>query len=159
MGTGEPLYYFVLVMHLLGVIAGIGTVFLNGVYNAQARAIGGVGGTAVSVANERVSKIAEGAIYSIPFTGLVLLWLSDGAYEIGQTWAWLSLVLYVVAIGISHAVLIPGHRRYNELAHTEGGPSVGAEAKGIEKKMAGAGATLNLLTVVIVVLMVWKPGL
>lgn len=158
MGTNSGIYKLLLVLHLLAVTVGLGTVFLNGVYNARARRFGGERGTAVTVANEEVSKIAEYAIYAIPVFGILMVLTSDDAIQFGDTWIWLSLLIYVIAIGISHAVLIPGHRRYNQLAESEGGPSAGEEAQGLEKRMAAAGGTLNVLVVVLIALMVWKPG-
>ena len=158
MGTNSGIYKVLLLLHLLAVIGGIGTVMLNGLYAAKAKQTGGSGGTAVSVANYDVSMVAEKLIYTIPIWGILMVLVSDDAISFGDTWIWLSLVLYVVALGISHAVLVPGHRRYNELAASSGGPSVGDEAQAIEKKLAGAGMALNLLVVVLVALMIWKPG-
>ena len=158
MGTNSGLYKVLVVLHLIAVVGGIGTVCLNGIYAAKAKKAGGAGGTAVSLANYEVSSVAEKLIYLIPVFGIAAVLASDDAISMGDTWISLSLLLYVVAVGISHAVLIPGHRRYNALAAEEGGPSVGAEAQGLEKKMAAAGGTLNVLVVVLIALMVWKPG-
>ena len=79
---------------------------------------------------------------------------------------WLSLLLYVVAIGISHSILIPGHKRINALLAeleqgppTAGGPPPQAvELQAIGKKMAAAGATLNVFVAIFLILMIWKPG-
>jgi len=158
MGTNSGIYKLLFLLHMLAVIGGIGTVVLNGVYAAKAKAAGGSGGTAVTVANYEVSDVAEKLIYTIPIWGILMVLVSDDAIGFGDTWIWLSMLLYVVALGISHAVLIPSHRRYNELAASEGGPSAGAEAQGLEKKMAAGGTALNLIVVVLVALMIWKPG-
>ena len=158
MGTNSGIYKLLFLLHLIAVVGGLGTVVLNGVYAAKAKATGGQGGTAISVANYEVSGVAEKLIYTIPLWGILMVLVSDDAIEFGDTWIWLSMLLYVVAIGISHAVMIPGHRRYNELAAAEGGPSVGTEAQGLEKKLAGGGTALNLLLVVLIALMIWKPG-
>jgi hypothetical protein len=157
-GTDSGIYKVLFLLHMLAVIGGIGTVVLNGVYAAKAKAAGGVGGTAVSVANYEVSDVAGKLIYLIPVFGILMVLVSDDAIEFSDTWIWLSMLLYVVALGISHALLIPGHRRYNALAAGEGGPSIGVEAQGLEKKMAGAGATLDIIIVILVALMIWKPG-
>ncbi len=63
-------------------------------------------------------------------------------------------------------MLIPGHKRINALlAEMEQGPAPAGgpppqvvELQAIGKKMAAAGATLNVFVVVFLVLMVWKPG-
>ena len=40
---------------------------------------------------------------------------SDGAWKFSQTWLWLSSLLYVAAIGISHGVMRPGTKRIQDL--------------------------------------------
>jgi uncharacterized membrane protein len=148
-------YYTVLkIIHIVTIVVGIGTVSLNGLYGAQAKAAGPNGGNAVVRANHHVSAIAEYFIYAIPVTGILMVIDAD-AWDWDQTWIWLSIVLYVAAVGIAHMVLIPGSRRMIEL--TQGPPGPELEEQG--KKMAMAGATNNLLAVALIVLMVWKPGL
>ena len=164
--TNSGIYKALLVLHILTTIVGLGSVMLNGIYAAQARKRQGPTGRAVSEANFAVSSIGEYFIYAIPIFGILLVLASDKAYKFSQTWVWLALLLYVVAIGISHAILIPGHKRINALlAEMEQGPPpaggpppqvVEIEATG--KKMAAAGATLNVFVVIFLILMVWKPG-
>jgi hypothetical protein len=67
---------------------------------------------------------------------------------------WLSIVLYVVALGNAHMNLIPGSKKMIEL--TQGPPTPEVEAVG--KRLAVAGTINNLVLVALVVLMVWKPG-
>jgi uncharacterized membrane protein len=167
-GTNSGIYKLILVVHILSVVVGIGAVMLNGLYAAQAQKRLGEGGRAVSEANFFVNGIAEKVIYTIPIWGILLVALSDKAWKFSQTWIWLALLLYVVAIGISHAVMIPGHKRINELmAEMEsappatgavGAPPQAAEAQQIGQRLAAGGMALNLLVVVIIALMVWKPG-
>jgi uncharacterized membrane protein len=164
--VGSGLYKTLLVLHILTAIVGLGAVMLNGIYAAQARKRPGPGGRAVSEANFAVTKIAEYFIYAIPIFGILLVLASDKQWKFSQTWIWLALLVYVVAIGISHAILIPGHKRINALlAEMEQGPApVGGpppqavEIQGIDKRMAAAGATLDVFVVVFLVLMIWKPG-
>lgn len=147
-------YYTVLaIVHIVTVVVGIGTVSLNGLYGAQAKAAGPNGGNAVVRANHHVSGIAEYFIYAIPVTGILMV-LDHDAWDFDQTWVWLSIVLYVAAVGVAHSILIPGSRRMIEL--TQGPPGPELENQG--KKMAIGGTINNLLAVALIVLMVWKPG-
>jgi uncharacterized membrane protein len=170
-GITSGIYKFFLVVHILSVVVGIGAVMLNGIYAAQAQkrlADGNGGGRAVSEANFFVSNVAEKVIYTIPIWGILLVILSDKAWKFSQTWIWLALLLYVVAIGISHAIMIPGHKRINELmaemeaappaAGGVGAPPQATEAQQIGQRLAAGGMALNLIVVVIIALMVWKPG-
>ena len=149
-------------LHLVAVVVGIGGVFLNGVYANQSMKRQGAEGVAISEANFEVSAVAEKFIYAIPVFGILAVLANDGI-DFDQTWIWLSLLLYVVAIGISHSIVIPGHRKMNELARRlasgQGGPAEGQEMQAIGKRMAPAGMVLDLLAVVLIGLMVWKPGL
>jgi hypothetical protein len=123
-GTNTGIYKLLLVLHILVAIVGLGAVMLNGIYAAQSQKRPGPGGRAVSEANEFVSNVAEYFIYTIPLFGLLLIMFSDGAWKFSQTWVWLALVVYVIALGVSHSVLIPGHKRINHLlAEMEQGPA------------------------------------
>ncbi len=164
--TTSGIYKTLLVLHILTAIVGLGAVVLNGIYASQSQKRPGPTGRAVSEANFFVSNIAEKFIYAIPIFGILLVLASDKAWKFSQTWIWLSLVIYVVAIGISHSVLIPGHKRINALlAEMEQGPPPAGgpppqaiELQAIGKKMAAAGMTLNVTVVIFLVLMIWKPG-
>ena len=148
------LYTFLKIVHIVTIVVGIGTVSLNGIYGAKAKAAGPNGGLAIGRANYDVSAVAEYFIYAIPVTGILMMLVED-YWEWSQTWVWLSIVLYVAAIGVSHSLQIPSARRMNELM-AAGPPN--AETEVLEKKLAMGGTILNLLAVVIIVLMVWKPG-
>jgi uncharacterized membrane protein len=159
-------YKLWLVLHILSVIFGLGTVSLNGLYAAQAQKRPGPAGRAVTEANFAVSSTAEFIIYTVPLWGILLVLSSHDVFKFSQTWVWLSLLLYVIAIGISHAVMFPGTKRMIELQKEmeqgpppAGGPSPQVmEMQTIGKKLAPAGMVLDLLLVVIVILMITKPG-
>jgi uncharacterized membrane protein len=165
-GINSGIYKFVLLLHITSVVVGIGAVMLNGLYAAEAAKRQGPTGRAVSESNLHVTEIAEYVIYTIPIWGLALVGLSDKAWKFSQTWVWLALVLYVVAIGISHAIMFPGHKRINELMRemetappTGGGaPPQVAEIQAIGQRLAGGGAVLDILAVILIALMIWKPG-
>lgn len=147
-------YELLLVIHLITVVVGIGGVVLNGVYGAQAKQAGPNGGNAIVRANYAVSGIAEWFIYAIPVTGIVMVLDDDYPWDFSDTWVWLSIVLYVVAVGNSHMNLKPSARRMIEL--TQGPPTPEMEAVG--KRLGIAGTVNDLLAVALIVLMVWKPG-
>jgi len=70
--------------------------------------------------------------------------------------------LYLVAIAIAHAVLIPTQKKMITVSKSiEGGGSAeqGAEFDGLAKKAAPFGAINDVLLFVILYLMVFKPGL
>lgn len=155
------MYQLWVTLHLIAVVAGIGSVVLNGVYAAQAKKLGGPGAGAIMQANFQVTKVAEKFIYAIPVFGALAVASSD-AFDFGDTWVWLALIIYVVAVGLSHGIMYPGAKRMQAIgaamAGGQGGQAEVAEAAALEKRMAAVGMILNLLVVVLIVLMVWKPG-
>jgi uncharacterized membrane protein len=169
-GRGTTGYDVVLVLHILASIVGFGTVVLNGVRGAHAKARPGPGGLAIGESAFQVSKIAELFIYTVPIFGIGLVFMSDDAWEFEQAWIAISIVLYIVGLGISHGVMMPSEKKMNSLAAelvAAGPPPAGAaggpppqvaQMEALEKKLAIGGTVLNLLLVVIVVLMVFKPG-
>lgn len=167
MGIGSGAYNFVLVLHILAVIVGLGSVTLNGVYAMEAKRRQGPEALAISEANAKATKIAEYVIFTIPLWGFGLIGLSDGVWELSQTWLWLSLVLYVIAVGLSQAVLLPIDRKMHALqSELVAAPSTGAagpppqvaQLDALGKRAGAVAGILNLLLIVILVLMVWKPG-
>ncbi len=91
----------------------------------------------------------------------------DPFVKFSQTWLWLAMVIYVVALGLSHGVLFPAMKRMGVLIRemAAGPPPVGgpppqaAEMAELGKKLGIVGPILDLSVVVILFLMVWKPGL
>ena len=109
---GDRPYNIVLLLHILAVIVGLGGVMLNGVYGTASRKTAGRGATALVVANEKATKIAEFFIYAIPLLGFALVGMSNDAFGFDQTWVWLSVVLFLVALGLSLGLLLPASRRF-----------------------------------------------
>jgi hypothetical protein len=167
----ETLDKFLLLGHIVCVVVGIGGVMLNGVYGIQAKARPGPGGLAITEANEAVSKIAEYFVYGIPVFGILMVIRIDG-FDFDQTWVWLALLLYVTALGIVHGIMVPTVKKMIGLQRelvAMGPPPAGAPAGGPPpqvaqmeangKKLATFGPVLNIIAVVIIILMIWKPGL
>jgi uncharacterized membrane protein len=170
MGITSTAYKIVLLLHILCAIVGFGTVFLNGLYGAQAKRRPGPGGLAIQEANLFVSKIAEYFIYAVFILGIGLVSMSDDAWKFSQTWIWLAMALYIVGIGVSHGVLFPNAKKMRDLAAEmvaagpppadapPGPPPQVAEMERRGKTLGAASTFLHLLLVVILVLMIWKPG-
>jgi uncharacterized membrane protein len=170
LGLGEGIsgyYNVLLVLHILSAIIGLGSVMLNGLYLSQAQRRPGPAGRAVSEANFAVSSVGEYFIYAIPVFGILLVLASHDAFKFSQAWVWMSMVLYVLAIGLAHSILIPGHKKINALlaemeqAQTvaSGPPPQATQIEALGQRQAAAGTALDLFVVIFLVLMIWKPGL
>jgi uncharacterized membrane protein len=167
--TNGGFYKFILVLHILCAIIGFGAVFLNGIYGQQmkVRMQSGRGAEALGIfeANATVSKIGEYFIYAVFVLGFALVGLSDSAWKFDQTWVWLSIVLFVVGLGLSHGVVWPTVKRMGVLMRemlaerTPGGPPPQAvEMETLGKKLGVVGPALDLILIAILSLMVFKPG-
>jgi uncharacterized membrane protein len=165
-GPDTGIYKFLLLCHILTAIVGLGAVMLNGLYGAQAKSRKGPPGRAIAEANHAVSSVAEYFIYAIFVFGILLVIFSDEVFKFSQTWLTVSMLLYIVAIGISHGVMKPSSKKMLALmAEMEQGPPPAggpppqvAQMEQLGKKLAAGGATLNVIVVVILVMMIWKPG-
>jgi hypothetical protein len=163
-------YKLFLSLHIVCAVVGFGAVALNGLYAQKIKARLQSGRVAEALAihesNSFVSTIGEYFIYAVFVLGFVVLALSDSVWEFSQTWVWLSVVLYIVAIGLSHAIMIPGAKRLGVLMSemvngpppTGGPPPQVAEMQTIGQRMGTVGPILDLILVVIIFLMVYKPG-
>ena len=173
MGVGSTAYKLVFMLHILSIIVGFGGVILNGIYGAEAKKRKGPEGAAIGAANLHVTEIAEKVILTVPIWGIGLVMMSDGAWKFSQTWVWLALTLFVLTMGFATGVQLKNQKRMSALANElalagAGGPPPGASAGGpppqvvemeaLEKKLGMGGALLSFMVVVLIFLMVFKPG-
>lgn len=167
-GLNSGIYKFLLVLHLVAVVVGFGSVMLNGVYAARAKKAGGREGVAIAEANTFVSdRVAELFIYAVPILGILLIVTSDDVWEFDQKWISFSFLLYLIGLGLSHGLLRPTVKKLNaltaQLAAAGPMPSAGgpppevAEVEALGKRAGAVGAVLNVIVVVVIALMVWKP--
>lgn len=170
MGVGTGLYNVLFLLHIATVIVGFGAVALNGLYGVEARERQGVGGLAILESTYRVSEVALIFIYLVPVFGILLIIASDGVWGFDQLWVSLSFLLYLGGVGLSHALLRPNARRMQVLARelSEAGPppegSTGpppqvAELESRGRRVGVVSTILNLNLAVLLILMIWKPGL
>ncbi len=176
MGLNSGIYKLLLVLHIFCAIVGFGAVYLNAIYGRQIQKRQGREGLAIFEANFRVSAIGQYFIYGVFVFGVLLVLTSDEAWEFSQTWIWVSMALYIVGIGVSHGVLLPAVKRMGVLMRElvdagpppTGAPPAGAppgpppqvaELQALGPRVGASGAFLDVLMVVILALMVWKPGI
>jgi uncharacterized membrane protein len=169
--VGSGVYKAFLFLHILAAIVGFGGVMLNGAYAVQARKKPGREGLAIFQANEFVTlRIAIYSIYAVFVFGLITAIIGKPAVKFSQAWLSTAMLLYIIGIAISHAVMIPSSKKMEKLLvkmaagpapGTAGGgpPPEAAEAEALGKRLALFGGILNLLVIVVLFLMVVKPGL
>lgn len=169
MGYDGDLYRIVLVLHIMAAIVGFGGIAFSGAVGAHAAARRDASGAAVGSANYKLlTGFAEWPVYAVPVLGIVLILMSDDVFKFSQTWISATFVVYVAFLGVLHGAHLPTVRRMNELlaslaagstAPGGGPPPEATELDGLGRKAAVTGGCMNLLLVLAVVLMVFKPGL
>ena len=160
MGPDSGAYKVVLVLHIMAVVIGFGGLGVTGFFGAQAASRKGRDGAAIGEVVAKGYTFSEWFIYAVPVLGILLILMSDDVFAFSQAWAGISLLLYVVAIGLLHGLQLPTVRRINAvLKETAGGSQASAgELDKLGAKAGMVGGLINLITVVVVVLMVFKPG-
>ena len=166
--VGDTPYRVVLLLHILTAIIGFGAVFLNALYGRAAERRKGAEGLAIAEANYDVSQVAEYFIYAVPVFGILLVLMSDDVIEFSEAWISASFVLYILGLGLSHGVLRPNVKKMQALMRemvtgTAAGSSAGRPPQVDEMEQRArivgiTGAALNLLVVILLYLMIWKPG-
>lgn len=161
--VGSDAYKIVLVLHILGAIVGFGSVFLASFYYQQARARRGSEGIAVIEAYRLVGRIATYFMVAVLLLGIALVLMSDDAISFGDTWVLLSLIVFILALGMAGALLEPREKRALDLQReieTLGDANASAqtaELVRLDKQMTIMGTALNVAVVLILVFMVFKP--
>lgn len=92
------------------------------------------------------SRIYAIALILTGIAGFGMVSMSDKVIEFGDTWVWLSIVLWVALNGLLHAVMIPA-----EKAVAEG------DTNALDK-VDKVGPLLTVLVLVLIYLMIFKPG-
>lgn len=97
--------------------------------------------------------------------GFGAMGMSEFNISFGATWIWLSILLYVVALGLALFLIVPVMQRTGEALRATAipgtqpdtaSPGVAVPQSGYAAIAAGSGIT-TLCLLVIVILMVWKP--
>jgi uncharacterized membrane protein len=113
------------------------------------------GDGAATASSSRVLRIYAYVSVLVVLAGLALMSQKRSGQrlaEIGDTWIWLSVVLWLVAVAIVLAVIVPTLDKATRLI--EGQSSVVT----MTGRVAAAGGVVALIMLSIVVLMVYKPG-
>jgi len=145
--VNSGVYKALLLLHILSVIVALapavvrpltGPRLLKDDEAAAARFAG------VSAGNQRMVHLP--ALLAAGILGFALVGASGETWKFSELWVSISALLWLVIGGIIGAVIVPGERQ------------TAAGDKAAESKVAAAGGIVSLLFVVVLFLMVVKPG-
>ncbi|GAB3495858.1 DUF2269 family protein [Flexivirga lutea] len=113
----------------------------------------------------RTAKIYSMASVLVVIFGFGLMSQKRRGKELGSfgdTWIWLSLLLWVVAVIITFVVLVPALERASDAIRAgsegSGAGDLQTAVKSQTARVAAGGGVVGVLFAVIVVLMVYRPG-
>jgi uncharacterized membrane protein len=157
------MYELWLFLHVLGAIAAFGFGFYSPIYGMATRREPEHLNWFLR-ASARVSRgILIPVAISMAVTGTLLVASTGGMRRFEELWLMVSLLLYVIALGIILIGQRPITSRVIALTATPPSagapPGVSAELPALVRKLQVYGMVVLALVIVIVALMVWKPVL
>ena len=149
--VGDGLYNTVLVLHILAAVIGFGGIALAGLHAAQAGA-GGRGAAGALDADWTIARQwAVWAVYAVFLLGILLVLLSDEAWTFSDLWINLAMGVYIVGLGAFHILLAPARRAWRDRRGDTATTTL------VGTRLALGSAVLDVVLVVNLVLMIWKP--
>jgi len=151
-------YHILLALHLVFAVFGIGPLVAAATTAARGVRTGDAAATASSARMIRIYSYPSLLVVILGFA-LLSVKVSFGGGpkqklgEFSDTWVWLSLVLWVVAIALALGVLAPTLVKAGTAMSGARG-----SASALVGRVAASGGVVGILFVVIICLMVWRPG-
>jgi uncharacterized membrane protein len=141
-------YKLVLLLHIFTVLVAFAPAMVWPIVRVQARKRGSVLPSdlaAQSAVNE--ATIHGPAVIAAGAFGILLIILSDEVWEFSQVWISIAFVVWFAMIGVVYGLLVPAGRK------------AAAGDAGAEAKLPMFTGFLHILLLVMLVVMIWKPGL
>lgn len=143
----SSLHRLFLALHIISVLVAFAPAVIHPVMTAQFKKDGDAALQRFAehaVLNSR--RIYVPALASIGLFGILLVVTSDDAYSFGDTWVSLGLLVWIAILGVITGVLLPNERK------------LAAGDLSAEKTIAMGGQIATVLLLVMLYLMIWKPG-
>ncbi|HEY8527784.1 MAG TPA: hypothetical protein VIL48_22650 [Acidimicrobiales bacterium] len=121
-------FRFFLLLHILSVVVAFAPTVVA--------LLPGNRGTAV----DTVRRYYSPALILAGLFGILCVLTSEDVFEFDQTWISLAFLVWIAMIGVQHAIVLPG-RRVGSLNKVDGGQAI-----------------ITVLLVIMLYLMIWKPG-
>lgn len=153
MGNLEILFKFLLLIHILGGICGLGATFATPYIMKSARNVKSA--FTAHMVNAKVEKLAKTGSIALLASGLIMGFLHP--YLFSNGWYVTSIILFIAAQPIV-AYLLPRHEKAMlEILEATDGEDLTSEYLQIAKKTVPLHLAAQVLLVLLVFLMVFKP--
>jgi uncharacterized membrane protein len=141
-------YRLFFLLHILSIIVAFGPGFVWPVVAARLRKEGQpLGTTLAKIQSGNTTRIQGPALVAAGVFGFAMVGMSDKAWKFSQSWVSIAMVLWFVMLGVLVALLVPAERKAGD----------GDEAAG--PRVAMFSGILHLLLLLMLIDMIWKPGL
>ena len=158
-GAGSTAYITILfIIHIGGAIVGIGPTYGFGVIGSMIKKNPqyALALTEAMVAIEK-RVVTPVALVTQPLSGILLIWKLGFNHDFfSHTWLWVAILVYAALLVLSYIVNAPVVHKLVELMKSDR-PDM-EQIGALAKKASAIGPVLGIMGVIIIVLMIWKPG-
>ena len=164
LGITGALYRLVLLLHILCASVGFGALAFNGIYRMRAHQLEPDAELLLLEESVFVTRTAEYLVYGALVFGLLVSLTSQNEWLTSQWWLSLSILLYMIEVGLLHGVIHRAEREYHILlrkvnaGRVDDRPERVAQLERLEQRISWGWAGFDLLFLVILYLMVFTPG-
>lgn len=141
-------YKVVFLLHILSVIVAFAPAFTSPILVAKTKKAEGEGALPrlAGYLHANARTIHFPALILVGLFGLGMVGMSDDAFSFSDTWVILALVVWIALCGVVSAVITPGEKKL-------AGGDLSAE-----KNVALGGQIASVMLLVMLYLMIFKPG-
>jgi uncharacterized membrane protein YcfT len=108
---GSTGYDIMLFLHIACVLVAMAPAFTHPLIERQSRSLDPSSRTAVlGFIGQNSRRVYAPALILVGLFGFGLVGMSDEVWEFGQTWIWLSIVIWVAMNGVLHGLVLPGEK-------------------------------------------------
>ena len=141
-------YKLFLLLHILTVIVAFAPGFVWPIVSVNLKKQGKEVGPAIgALAAGNTTKVHGPALVLAGFFGFGLIGMSDKVWEFSQSWISVAMLLWFIMLGVLFGMMLPAEKK------------AAAGDASADKIISMAGGILHLLLLVMLIVMIWKPGL
>jgi len=141
-------YRVMFLLHIAAIVVAFAPAFVNPVLSARYRKAGEpMPSTLTKILADDTYKIHGPALVLAGVFGFGMIGMSDKVWKFSQSWVSIAFGLWFVMLGIVFGLLGPAEKK-----------QAAGEADA-EKKVAMFGGIMHLLFLLMLIVMIWKPGL
>ncbi|MBV9953367.1 MAG: hypothetical protein JO291_15545 [Acidimicrobiia bacterium] len=141
-------YRLFFLLHILSILVAFAPAFVWPIVNARLRTQGATPGAEIGkIIRDSWTRIHGPALVLAGLFGIFMVILSSKAWKFSQTWVSMAFLLWFLMLGV-----VFGLMPWNERKAAEGDVAA-------DRRSAAFTGILHLLLLLMVVNMIWKPGL